>query len=130
MEALLFCKKEMREKHLLGTVLAQSDCDNDAAPVSEELGSQSISKVLQLTLNSIDMIPKEIEVKETKLWKKKDLSKIEELTTLERIFDWSFSTPYKGCIHSLKGNFKEINKEVDMSQILNESELGSQEFKC
>lgn len=47
------------------------------------------------------MKPRAIEVKESHLWKSKDLSKIEDLKTLDKKFDWSFSTPFKGKVYSL-----------------------------
>ena len=49
-------------------------------------------------LNTIDMIPERIEVKEAALWKKKDLSGIKDFKQLEIISDWTFSTPYKGTV--------------------------------
>jgi hypothetical protein len=49
-------------------------------------------------LNSINIIPEHIEVKESQIWKKKDLSKVKDLTTIEKTADWSFTSPYKGTI--------------------------------
>lgn len=37
------------------------------------------------------------------------MSKVEDLKTLEKSFDWSFSTPYKGKIESFSAVAKEIN---------------------
>jgi hypothetical protein len=37
------------------------------------------------------------------------MSKIEDLKTLEKTFDWTFSTPYKGSISSLSSVYEEIN---------------------
>lgn len=70
-------------------------------------GLEEDSKTLKL-LNSINLIPEAIEVKESKKWKEKDLSKIEDLTTLAKVFDWSFSSPYKGSISSLKSQVNQI----------------------
>jgi len=39
-------------------------------------------------------------VKGSNIWKEKDMSKIEDLKTIEKTFDWTFSTPYKGTITS------------------------------
>lgn len=115
MDALLFCKKDVREKRLLKNILEKILSDEDAAPVIDENGALGVERNEWLKLNSIDMIPKDIEVKDSKLWKKKDLSKIEELHTIDKIFDWAFSSPYKGTIESLKARFNEINKEIDFS---------------
>ncbi len=49
-------------------------------------------------LNSINLKPQQIEVKGSNIWKEKDMSKIEDLKTIEKTFDWTFSTPYKGTI--------------------------------
>jgi len=47
-------------------------------------------------LNSVNLKPPQIEVKGSNIWKEKDMSKIEDLKTIEKTFDWTFSTPYKG----------------------------------
>ena len=43
-------------------------------------------------------MPVPIQVKGSDLWLGKDTSKIQDLKNLEKTFDWSFSTPYKGTI--------------------------------
>jgi hypothetical protein len=48
-------------------------------------------------------------VKGSNLWKEKDMSKIEDLKTLEKTFDWTFSTPYKGTVTSLSSVYDQIN---------------------
>ena len=60
-------------------------------------------------LNSVNLKPQLIEVKGSNLWKEKDMSKIEDLKTIEKTFDWTFSTPYKGTISSLSSVYDEIN---------------------
>lgn len=52
-------------------------------------------------INSIDIIPGNIEVQQAAEWKKKDVSKIEDFTELKPISDWTYSTPYKGTILKL-----------------------------
>ncbi len=37
------------------------------------------------------------------------MSKIEDLKTLEKTFDWTFSTPYKGTVTSLSSVYDQIN---------------------
>ena len=43
-------------------------------------------------------MPKQVEVNKSNLWKSKYVIKIEELKTIEKTMDWSFSTPYKGSV--------------------------------
>jgi len=60
-----------------------------------------------------------VEVKGSNLWKEKDMSKIEDLKTLEKTFDWTFSTPYKGTISSISSVYDKINAhETQIDQIL------------
>jgi len=37
-------------------------------------------------------------VKGSDIWKVKDMSKVKDLKTIEKTFDWTFSSPYKGTI--------------------------------
>jgi hypothetical protein len=60
-------------------------------------------------LNSVNLKPQPIEVKGSNLWKEKDMSKIKDLKTIEKTFDWTFSTPYKGSISSLSSVYDQIN---------------------
>ena len=72
------------------------------------------------------MIPTPIEVKGSNIWKEKDMSKIEDLKTLEKTFDWSFSTPYKGTIRRYSEVKEFINEnEIHLDQILKPEELKS-----
>ena len=52
-------------------------------------------------LNSIDVIPSKIKVREAEIWQNKDTSKIADFSQVEEIADWTFSSPYKGTIHFL-----------------------------
>jgi len=55
----------------------------------------------------------------SELWKVKDMSKIEDLKTLERLSDWSFSTPYKGTLGSFKDCAENINtNEVQLDHLM------------
>lgn len=65
----------------------------EGAPSGEDDTSENLEM-----LNSINIQPEAIEAKESHLWKKKDLSHVKDLKTLEAITDWSFCTPYKGSI--------------------------------
>jgi hypothetical protein len=60
-------------------------------------------------LNSVNLKPQQIEVKGSNLWKEKDMSKIKDLKTIEKTFDWTFSTPYKGSVSSLSSVYDQIN---------------------
>jgi hypothetical protein len=79
---------------LLESVLKEQGSEA-SAPASYD------SQVELKLLNSVNLQPKPIEVKESSLWKQKDLSNIKDLKTIEHKVDWSFSTPYKGTITSL-----------------------------
>ena len=59
----------------------------------------------------IDICPEEIQVRESKVWKDKDVSQIELLKTIHKSSDWAFSTPYKGRIERLSLSGPRINKE-------------------
>ena len=69
-------------------------------------------------------MPTPIEVKGSHLWKEKDMTKIQDLKTLEKTFDWSFSTPYKGTLNKFSSLSKFINSnEVQLDTILKPNEL-------
>lgn len=69
-------------------------------------------------------MPLPIEVKGSNIWKEKDVSKIEDLKSIEKTFDWSFCTPYKGTIARFSSVLKHIKEnEVDIDQIINPAEL-------
>ena len=59
-------------------------------------------------LNMIDLITEEVEVKEAKVWKKKDVSKIKDFTKVEIISDWTFSSAYKGSVRFLTNHTERI----------------------
>lgn len=65
-------------------------------------------------------MPPAIEVDGSHIWKEKDLSKVKDLKTLEKTFDWSFSSPYKGTlIPCFKEAYSQINEKVmQLDQIL------------
>ncbi len=63
--------------------------------------------------------PPPIEVLGSSIWKDKDISKIEDLKVLEKTFDWSFSTPYKGTILKYSKGASHINeKEVKIDSYI------------
>lgn len=94
-DALRMCKHDLQKKSDLNYLAKQKE---DVAPGHDNLGIENN------LLNSINIQPDGIEVKGSHLWKDKDFSKVEDLTTLEKNFDWSFSSPYKGYIDSLKSS--------------------------
>ena len=51
--------------------------------------------------NSIDMVPPAISVQGTTEFAQKDFSEVKDLQTIEKLMDWSFSSPYKGTIANL-----------------------------
>ncbi len=60
------------------------------------------------------MIPEQIEVNKSHLWKDKDVSKIQDLKTIDKTMDWSFSTPYKGCLMSLQEAIANKSEELSI----------------
>ena len=80
-DALKFCIIEEQERSLLENILKELEAyDDGVAPGGESLVEEDHNLRL---LNSINIKPKFIEVKESNLWKKKDLSKVKDLTTIE-----------------------------------------------
>jgi hypothetical protein len=65
--------------------------------------------LIERLLNSVNLKPQPIELKGNNLWKEKDMSKIKDLKTIEKTFDWTFSTPYKGSVSSLSSVYDQIN---------------------
>ena len=59
-------------------------------------------------LNMIDLITEEVEVKEAKIWKKKDVSKIKDFTRVEVISDWTYSSAYKGSVRFMTDHSERI----------------------
>jgi hypothetical protein len=55
------------------------------------------------------------------------MTKIEDLKTLEKTFDWSFSTPFKGSIAKFSQVSKFINdNEIELDQIIKHEEIKTQ----
>jgi len=48
-----------------------------------------------------EVVPAPIEVLQSAIWKKKDVSKIKDFQTIEQTSDWTFSTAFKGGIRFL-----------------------------
>jgi hypothetical protein len=67
-----------------------------------------------ILLNSVNLMPPRIEVQGSHVWKEKDMSKVKDLTTLEKTLDWSFSTPYKGTLIS---GFKTVANTINEREV-------------
>mmetsp|Transcript_7390 Transcript_7390/g.8916 ORF Transcript_7390/g.8916 Transcript_7390/m.8916 type:complete len:116 (+) Transcript_7390:264-611(+) len=65
-----------------------------------------------VTLNTIDVIPRKVQVREAQLWQNKDTSKIKDFSQVEEISDWTYSTPYKGSIHFLSKELQKIRNST------------------
>jgi TIP41-like family len=66
-------------------------------------------------LNMIDLLPERIEVKDSAVWKKKDMSKVKDFKQIEVISDWTYSTPYKGSVLRISsGNGKRVFLETSL----------------
>lgn len=55
-----------------------------------------------MQLNKIDVKLEPILAHQSAKWKQKDTSKVKDYAEIEKTADWSFSSPYKGQINSLK----------------------------
>ena len=68
----------------------------------------------ELKLNQIDLIPKQLEVKDAAHWKKKDMSKVKDFKMIEVISDWTYSSPYKGSVRYLSNHIERIKNETSL----------------
>jgi hypothetical protein len=66
----------------------------------------------EFALNLIDMIPKNIEVKEAEHWKGKDMSKVKDFKQIEVISDWTYSAPYKGSVRYISNHAERLRNET------------------
>jgi hypothetical protein len=64
------------------------------------------------TINMINVIPKDLKVREAAVWQNKDTSKIQEFTNVEVISDWTFSTPYKASLGFLSNHVQKIKNST------------------
>ena len=74
--------------------------------------SQAAVNEDEKALNLIDVDFEEVEVKEAKVWKKKDVSNIKDFTTVEIISDWTFSSAYKGSVRFLTNHWERIKNQT------------------
>ena len=88
--------------------------EGSAEEVGKKLEEMKLAEEGAPILNTVDMMPERIEVKEAALWKKKDLSGIKDFKQLEIISDWTFSTPYKGTVQGLLDNITRIKNELGL----------------
>ena len=63
----------------------------------------------------IDILPQKIEVKDSSIWKKKDMSKVKDFKQIEIISDWTYSVPYKGGVHKLSTYSEEVHKVTGLT---------------
>jgi type 2A phosphatase activator TIP41 len=53
-------------------------------------------------------------VKDSAVWKKKDMSKVKDFKQIEVISDWTYSTPYKGTVLRLSSAAKRVFLETSL----------------
>jgi hypothetical protein len=109
LDALQYCLYSHQQSHYLPSLVmedavAPPDESTPASPSSSIKGERTF-------LNAVNLMPEQIGVKGSDIWKEKDVSQIKDLKTLEKTFDWSFSTPYKGTVDRLSSVAKRINLE-------------------
>lgn len=78
------------------------------------ISALSLDESSDIKLNQIDLIPQKIEVKDSHIWKKKDMSKVKDFKQIEIISDWTYSTPYKGNVRYLSKYADHILKETSL----------------
>lgn len=63
-------------------------------------------------INLVDMVPRNIQVREAAVWQNKDTSKIKDFGEVEVISDWTYSTPYKASLRFLSTKVEEIKNQT------------------
>lgn len=63
----------------------------------------------------INIVPEELKIKQAEHWKNKKVSEDAEIKTLEKISDWSYTTPYKGTS-------KRLSETVSTNEKVNNEE--------
>ena len=59
-------------------------------------------------INTIDVVPRDVKVREAAVWQNKDTSKISEFSQVDVISDWTFSSPYKASVGFLSNKLQKI----------------------
>lgn len=121
LDALKLCLYEEQQERLLEEVLRQEESPPpDEATEVVKKGDMRVKR-----LNSVSIRPEPIQVKGSEAWLDKDMTKIKDLKVLEKTFDWTFSTPYKGTLGSFSQSAKTINeKEVQIELLKSLPEQG------
>ena len=65
-------------------------------------------------LESINVLPAEIKVKHAEFWKNKKIDNNTEIKILEKISDWTYSSPYKGTV-VIQQEKKDINEDISIN---------------
>jgi len=74
----------------------------------------SAMTVEEKTLNMIEIIPADLQVATSGIWKKKDKSKIKDYKEYEATCDWTYSSAYKGTVKYLSDSAKKIMDETNL----------------
>jgi len=69
----------------------------------------------ELEFNRIDLLPKNIEVRDASIWKKKDMTKVKDFKQIEIISDWSYSSTYKGSVRYLSNHETRLKEETTIN---------------
>lgn len=111
-DALSLSAFAKQREHLKNGSTLESDFDKKVGVGSAKDSSAAVSEEKQL--NQIDLMPARIEVKDSTLWKKKDMSKVKDFKQIEVISDWTYSTPYKGTVLRLSSASKRVFLETSL----------------
>lgn len=68
-------------------------------------------------IDTINVIPTELKIKQAEFWKNKKISENAEIKVLEKISDWTYSSPYKGSIKSLKSKEAKEDLKSEMENL-------------
>ena len=88
--------------------------DKKAAIAEGGAGAPAKEDTEEKLLNQVDLLPARIEVKDSNIWKKKDMSKVKDFKQIEVISDWTYSTPYKGTVLRLSTASKRVFLETSL----------------
>jgi len=76
--------------------------------------------------DTISVIPTELKIKQAEFWKHKKISEDADIKVLEKISDWTYSTPYKGSIKEIKtkkAEGEDLTSEMENLSISSKSKI-------
>lgn len=71
----------------------------------------------------INVLPEELKIKQAEHWVNKKVAEDADIKTLEKISDWSYTTPYKGTVVNLQPKTNTDEKSKDLTEDLEKLNL-------